>query len=101
MESSLIDSRFAEEAERDSIRPLVLRCESNARRQRNLTADNGVTAKKIYVRIEDVHRAAFACGRAAHLAVKLRHHLICGNAFGYRLAVLAVAGQDVIVLAYG
>jgi hypothetical protein len=47
-----------------------------------------------------VHRAALALRAAGVFAVILRHHLVHAHADGERVAVVAVGGDDVIVLAH-
>src|SRR5438067_5512000 len=46
-----------------------------------------------------MHRAAFACGTASGLAVKLSHDFVGRHPFSQRMAVIAVASQHVIVWA--
>ena len=101
MERTLIDRGLAEVAERDLIRAAVLRREGDARRERDLTADDCVAAEEILVRVEEVHRAAFARRAAASLAEQLRHHLVWRSPHDERVAVVAVAREHVVVGAYG
>src|SRR5215467_3234680 len=97
MEGPLIHGRFTKETQGDLIRFPVLAGEGDARRQRNLSADNRMTAKKIDVRIEQVHRATFTTRTAAGLAVKFGHDSLGRDALGNRLTMFTVTGKHVIV----
>src|SRR4051812_38960951 len=99
MKSALVDRRLAEKAERHLIRAFVLARESDARRERYLPADDAVPAEKIYIRIEHVHRAAFARGAATGTTIKLGHDLVRRHPLGDGVAVLAITGQHVIIRA--
>ena len=76
MESALVHGRFAEKANRYLIRFPVLARERQPGCQRNLAANNCVTAHKIYARVEQMHRSALAPRTTAGLAVKFGHHRI-------------------------
>ena len=56
-----------------------------------------MTAEKIHFCIEQVHRPALATRAARGLSVKLRHHCVRSDAFGNRLPMFAIAGEDVII----
>src|SRR6266536_1585680 len=53
--------------------------------------------EKIDVCVEQMHRAALAMRTAGSFAVQLRHYRFRRDAFGDRLAVLAIAGEHIIV----
>ena len=99
MEGALVNGGFAKEAERDLIRSLVFTREGQAGSERNLAANNRVSAEKIDLHIKQVHRAAFAARTARGFPIKLCHHSIRRNALRDRLSMLAVARNDIIVLA--
>ena len=60
-----------------------------------------MSAEKIYLRVEQMHRAALAMRTAGSFAVQLRHHRFGRDALGDGLAMLAIAGEHIIVLAQG
>jgi hypothetical protein len=97
MEGALVYGRFTKEAERDLICALVFGSEGHARCQRNLAAHNRMPAKETEVRIEEVHRAAFATRTSGGLAIKLGHDGVRRHALGDRLAVLAVTRQYIVI----
>src|SRR5215213_3125432 len=101
MESALVHRGFAEEAERHLILALVFRGESGARRQRNLTSDNRVAAKKAEALVKHVHRAALAFGTAGRFAKEFGHDGSGCHSFCEREPVFAIAGKHVIVLSNG
>src|SRR5205085_5941695 len=60
-------------------------------------ADDAVAAEEVLVGVEEVHRTALALRAAADLAVQFGHHFVGRDAHDERMAVVAVAGVDVIV----
>ena len=55
MKRALIDGGFAKEAQRDLIGAFIFRSKRDSRRQRNLSANDRVSAEKVHVRIEQMH----------------------------------------------
>ena len=64
--------------------------------ERNLRADDAVAAEEALLDGEHVHRAALALGIAAAAAGQLRHHALRVHAAGQHMAVVAVAGDDLV-----
>ena len=57
-----------------------------------------MTAPVILVRRKEMHRAALAFRAARGLAVKLRHALIHTHAGSERMSMIAISGDDMIVV---
>ena len=74
----------------------VLARERQTRAQRHLRPDDAVPAVKRRRHIEHVHRAALALGRAANAPGQLGHHGIRVHARRQHMAVVAVAGDDLV-----
>ena len=77
----------------------VFRCECEARADGHLGADDAVTAVEVSFAAEHVHGAALALGIAALASRKLRHDAFRVHAAGQHMAMIAVAGDNRIVLA--
>jgi hypothetical protein len=97
---ALVDGTVAHEGEGGALEALVFEGVGEAGAERDLAADDAVAAPEIARRVEVVHRAALALGAAGVFAVVLRHHLVHAHADGERVAVVAVGGDDVVVLAH-
>src|SRR5712691_13703 len=72
--------------------------EGDAGSDRALRADDAVAAVEVLLDREHVHRAALALGIAAAAAGELGHHALRVHAAGEHVAVVAVAGDDLIPL---
>ena len=63
---------------------------------RHLRADDAVTAEKILLAAEHVHRAALAARIATLATCQFSHHTIGIHAAGQHVAVVAIGGDDSI-----
>ena len=70
--------------------------ERQAGSERNLGADDAVTAVEVLLHGEHVHRAALALGIASAAAGQLRHDALGIHAAGQHVAMIAIAGDDLI-----
>ena len=66
-----------------------------------MRADNGVSAVHVILAIEEVHRAAETARAAGFLAEQFGHAGIWACAARERMGVVAISGDDVIVVARG
>ena len=94
---ALVRGAVAEIGDADIVLPLVAVGEGEACAQRDLRADDAVAAEEVLLAAEHVHRAALAAGIAAFAAGELGHDAARGHAGGQHVAVVAVAGDDLIV----
>ena len=101
VEGSLIDRSITEKAERDAIFAPVLDGESQSHRQRNVSCDNGVTSVHVMLLVEKMHRATQAARTACFFSKKLRHTGVRACAASKRVSVIAVSGDDVVIVANG
>ena len=101
VELALVDGAVAKEAQDDLIIAAILDGEGDAGGDAQLAADDGVAAHEIQFVAEQVHGAALAIAAPGGLAHQLGHDLLATYATGQRLTVIAVVGDDVIVLAEG
>ena len=72
--------------------------EGEAGAERDLRADDAVAAVEFLLPAEHVHGAALALGIAAAASGQLGHHALGVHAAGQHVAVVAVAGDDLIAL---
>ena len=99
MELSLVDSAVAEEADHDLVAAAVLDGQREPHGDGQVTAHDGVSPHEALLHVEQVHGSALAAAGARDLAHQLGHHGIRGHAPGQRVAVVAVVGDDIVVLA--
>ena len=100
VESSLIDRAVTEEAKRDPIFVPVLGGKSHSHRQRNVGANNSMTAVHVIFPVEKMHGATQALRAAGLLSKKLCHTGIRTCPASERVSVIAISGNDVIVFAH-
>ena len=100
MECALIDRAVAKEAKRDAIFVAIFRGESHSDRERNVRADNRVTAIHVLFLVEEMHRTAEPARAAGLLSEKLRHAGVRARAAGQRVRVIAISGDEVIIVAH-
>ena len=74
-ESALVGGAVAERAERDVVLAAVVARQRDARRDRQIAADDPVAAHEAAPQVEHVHRAAPPAGAAVHAPEQLRHHV--------------------------
>ena len=86
-----------EHADGDRILALVLGGESQARRDREVAADDAIAAHEAALGVEDVHRPAAAARAAVLAAEELGHHVLRVGAAGDRVTVGAVSADQVVV----
>src|SRR5436189_2974433 len=101
MERPLVDCSVTEEAERHAIFAPVFDGKTHSNCQRNMSGDNGVTPIHMMFAVEEMHRAAQAARAACFLSKKLRHASIRTRAASKRVSVIAVGGDDIIVITNG
>ncbi len=93
---ALVGRAVAEIGQRDVVVAAVLVGEGQAGAERDLRADDAVAAEEALLGGEHVHRAALALGIAVGPAGQLRHHALGVHAAGQHVAVVAVAGDDLV-----
>ena len=99
VERPLVHGAVAEVADADRVLALVLAGEGDAGGQRDVAADDRVAAEEALLGVEEVHRAALALGAAGVPAQELGHRLVGPHPPGQGVAVVAIGGDDVVVLA--
>ena len=99
-ERALVRRAVAEHAERGLLGPAVVGGERHAGRQREVAADDPVAAHEAVLEVEHVHRAAAAVRDAVLAAEQLGHHLVGVGAARERVAVRAVGGDQVVLVAH-
>ena len=100
VEAALVHRAVAEEAHGRAFQPLVFQPIGQPEPERRLSADDAVAAPIVLVRREEVHRAALAFRAARGFAIKLGHALVHAHADGEGVAVVAVGGDDVVIVAH-
>ncbi len=99
VERALVHGAVAEVADADRVLVAVLAGEGDARGQGQVAADDGVAAEEPLRGVEEVHRAALALGAAGVAAQQLGHRLVGAHPAGQGVAVVAIGGDDEIVVA--
>jgi hypothetical protein len=99
VEGSDIGRRFAEETDGDLVGFAVLDGEPGAGGEGDVRPDDGVAAEEVSLDVEQVHRAALPPGAPGLLSEQLRHDGSGGDAAGQRVGVLAIAREDIVVVA--
>src|SRR4051794_6305585 len=100
MKRALVDRAVAEKAKRNSILFSIFAGKREAAGQRNVSPDNGVTAVHVPWFVEVMHRAAKAAGHAGLFSEELGHASVGRCSTRQRVGVIAVSGDDVIVIAH-
>ena len=95
-----VGGAVAEHADGDRVFALVLGGERQARRDRQVAADDPVAAHEAPLAVEDVHRAAAPAAGPADPAEQLRHHPLGVGAAGDRVTVGAVGADQVVLVAH-
>ena len=96
VECADVRGAVAEHAEDDVLLLFVADCPAAAGREREVSADDAVTAHEAQIRVEHVHRASAAVRRACLLSEQLGHDRFGVDAARDRVPVFAVAGEDVV-----
>ncbi len=99
MHEALEERAVAEEGDGDLVLAANLRCQRHAGRVRHLRADDAVGAHETQRRVEEVHGAALAFGKAGLLAQHLADGTLGVHAARQRVVVAAIGAGQVIVLA--
>ena len=92
-------SPIAKHTDGGPVGTLVLLGKSYAGAQAYLPAHNAMAAKKPFLLREKVHTAALSLGAAGGFTIKFGHALLCGYALGNGQAMIAVSGNEVIIIA--
>ena len=100
-ERALVRRAVAEHAHRHGVLALVVGRQRNARRKRQVAADDPVAAQEAALGVEQVHRAAAAAGGAALPAEQLGHHDVRIGPASEHLTVLPVGREQVVLVAHG
>src|SRR6185437_15877593 len=93
---ALIGGPVAEIGQADIVVAAVAIGECQPRSDRDLRVDNAMATEEAFLNAKHVHRAAFALGIAMAAAGQLRHHAFGVHAAGDHVAVVAIAGDDLI-----
>src|SRR5690606_27953687 len=94
---TLVGRAVAEVDEADRVVAAIVAREGQAGAQRHLGADDAVAAIEAGRHVEHVHRPALAPRRAADTAGQFGHDLIGIHARDQHVAVVAIAGDDLVV----
>ena len=100
MHGSLVDGPVPHERHAGALYPLVLQAVGEPGAERHLAADDAVAAPEIAGGIEEMHRAAFSLGASRGLPVELGHERVHLHPDGDGVSVVAVRGDDMVVLAH-
>ena len=98
-EGALVGGAVAGHGEDDVLGLVVVGRQRDAGRQRQRAAHDPVAAEEAPVPVEEVHGAAAAARAAVHAAEQLGHDLAGRHPAGDGLAVLAVGGHQVVLVA--
>ncbi len=93
---ALVGGAVAEIGQRDVVVAAISVGEGKPGAERDLGADDAVAAEEALLHREHVHRAALALGIAAAAAGQLRHDALGVHAAGQHVAVIAIAGDDLV-----
>src|SRR5205823_12053226 len=99
VEGTDVDRRLAEIADANLVASPVADRESEAGGERDVAADDPVTAHEPPPGVEQVHRATLPLRAARRLAEQLGHQRVRRHSSPDRLPVLAVRRNHVVVLA--
>jgi hypothetical protein len=99
VERALVDGALAEEGDGDAVLLQVLARQAGTGGQRHARADDRVGAEDALAGVRDVHRAALAAAQPGGLGEELGHHAVEVGALGEDVAVAAVGGGEVVVVA--
>ncbi len=99
-EGALVGGAVAEHAQRDLLGAAVVGGQRHAGGQREVAADDPVAAHEAVLAVEHVHRAAAAVGHALLAPEQLGHDLVGVGAARERVAVRAVGGDQVVLVAH-
>ena len=99
VDGALVGGAVAHVAKAAALEPLVFEGVGESEAQWGLAADDAVAAPEMFRRGEEVHGAALALGAAGEFALQLGHELAHAHADGEGVAMVAVGGDDVVVLA--
>lgn len=99
MHGSLVNRAVAHEAQAAAFEALVFHGIGDASSEWRLAADDAVPAPVILVRREEVHRASFSARAAGGFALKLGHAFVHRHADCQGVPVIAISGDDVVVVA--
>jgi hypothetical protein len=99
VEGAGVHHRLAHEADDDLVAAAVLDGEADAGGDRHVPADDAVSAEEVRVAVEEVHRAALAARAAVDAPEELGHDRARRHAARERLPVVAIRGDDVVVVA--
>ena len=99
MERADVHRAVAEVADGDALALLVAQRVRGAGGEREVAADDAVAAVEAVLDVEEVHRAALPFREAGGLAEELGHDAAGIGAEDERVGVVAIAGEDDVVLA--
>jgi hypothetical protein len=94
---ALVDRAVAHVGERHAVGIEIFLREGQAGAERDLAADDAVAAVKMFLRVEEMHRAALAARAAGDLAEEFRHAGVGIDAARDGMGVIAISGDDRIV----
>ena len=98
-EGALVGRAVAEHAQGDLVGALVVAGERHPGGQRQVAADDAVAAHEAVLEVEHVHRPAAPVRDAVLAAEQLGHHAVGVRAARERVAVGAVGGDQVVLVA--
>jgi hypothetical protein len=101
VERALVDRAFTEEGHSDPALAAELAREGRTDGERDTGPDDRIGAQDSTRGVGDVHRAALAVAEPRGLREELGHHPVDVRPLGHDVAVPAVGGREVVVLAQG
>src|SRR5437588_3591317 len=100
VERALIDRAVAEEAECYTIFVTVFDRKGQSNSQRHVGADDRMAAIHVILAVEKMHRAAQAARTAGFFSKELCHACVGAGAASKSMRVIAVSGDDIIIVAH-
>src|SRR5690606_34268634 len=101
VQDTLTGSSVTKEGEANIIRSFVFFCKGNSGSGTNLRTYNSVSSEEIHLFSKEVHATALSFGATSSFSIKLGHTALGRNAFSQCQTVVAVSGNERILLPGG
>src|SRR5207248_651368 len=97
VERTLVNRAIAKKTKRDAIFISIFAREGQSRGERDVRADDGMSAVHVVAAIEKMHGSAETARATGFLAEQLGHTRISARSARERMSVIAISGNDVVV----